>query len=95
MIKRNKKKVGIGRIIENNAYMLGFIVKAAPGYLFVETIRYIWGALYAFLINTFLYQYVLNAVQEGRHISEMIPVLLFVFVFTITFHIFCFVDFSP
>lgn len=86
-VKDKKKKQSLGRIIKNNAYMLRFIAKAAPGYITISTIREIGGALYAFLLNTFLYQYVLNAVQEGKGISEMVPVLLFVFIYAILFHI--------
>jgi len=85
--KDKKKKQSIGRIIKNNAYMLRFIAKAVPWYIPISTIRMVGGALYAFLINTFLYQYVLNAVQEGRGIFEMSPVLLFVFIFAIIFHV--------
>ncbi len=92
-VKDKKKKQSLGRIIKNNAYMLRFIAKAAPGYITISTIRMIGGALYAFLLNTFLYQYVLNAVQEGKGISEMVPVLLFVFIYVILFHIIANFDF--
>ena len=78
--KDKKKKFSIGKIIKNNAYMLNLIRKAAPGYLTIDLLSYVIDAVAYFLMNIFLYYYVLNAVQQGQGIKEIIPILVLVFV---------------
>ncbi len=89
--KDKKKKFSIGKIIKNNAYMLRFIAKTAPAYIPLSIIKCILHALYAFLINTFLFQFVLNKVQEGRGLSECITFLVVSFIFAVGYYVFVYV----
>lgn len=77
--KYKKKKFVIRKIINNNAYMLNLIRKAAPGYLTIDLFRWVIDALAYFLMNIFLYYYVLNAVQQGQSFKKIIPIFVLVF----------------
>lgn len=49
--------------------MLGLIFKACPGVLIIHLIRTMLGAIKSFLLNTYLYKYALNALQEGKELK--------------------------
>lgn len=68
--------------------MLGFITKVCPGVLIIGIIVTIFSAANSFLLNTYLYQYTLNALQEGKALKTIITNLVFLFIFSITFRFF-------
>lgn len=71
MMREKKKSPKWGHAIKNNRYMLGLIWKACPGIIFFAFINALLGAVYAFLFQTYLYQYALNEFQKGRSINEI------------------------
>lgn len=53
--ERNKKKLDVKRVIRNNAYMLGVIMKTCPSVPIISLLVSVMGALNAFFsIRTFL-----------------------------------------
>ena len=75
-------------MFQNNGYMLGLIVKACPGVLILSLICTVLGAVQSFLMSTYLYQYALNALQEGTELKVILITLACMFgyaLFTILF----------
>ncbi len=86
--KKNKKKIDIKRIIRNNAYMLGLIIKACPAVPVISLFVSVMGALNAFFLNTYLYQYALNALQEGKELKSILITLGAMAIFSILYMVF-------
>lgn len=72
---KGKKKMNWKRTFQNNAYMLDLIVKACPGVLILSFISTVLHAIYSFLLNIYLYQYALNALQEGKELRIILITL--------------------
>ena len=70
-----KDKINWKRTFKNNAYMLGLIAKSSPGVLVLTFIATVLGAINSFLVNTYLYQYALNALQKGTPLKTVFIVL--------------------
>lgn len=87
--KENKKRQGINwkKTIKNNAYALSFILKSAPSVLVVSLGMALIGAANTFLSSAYLYKYALNSLQEGAGIREILPMLIFIFLFSVTYQI--------
>lgn len=89
MKKNNRKnKIDWKRTLKNNGYMLGLIVKACPGVLILSLISTVLGAINSFLLNTYLYQYALNALQEGKELKVILITLGCMFGYTLLYVIF-------
>ena len=73
---------------KNNCYILNFIAKACPGVLILSLISTILGAINSFLLNTYLYKYALNALQEGKEIKNIIFTLSCMFGYSLLYMIF-------
>lgn len=67
--KQKKKRIDWKRTFKNNGYMLGLIIKACPGVPILALISTVLGSVHSFLLNTYLYQYALNALQEGKELK--------------------------
>ena len=63
--KEKKKRIDWKRTFRNNGYMLSLIIKACPGVPILALISTVLGSVHSYLLNTYLYQYALNALQEG------------------------------
>ena len=73
--KQKKKKTDWKRTFKNNGYMLRLIIKACPGVLILSLVSTVLGAINSFLLNTYLYQYALNALQEGKSLKTVLITL--------------------
>ena len=82
-----KKKINWKRTFKNNGYMLGLIIKACPGVLILSLISVVLGAVNSFLLNTYLYQYALNALQAGKELKVILITLGCMFGYTL-FYVF-------
>ena len=80
-IKRRKW----GRAFVNNGYMLGLIWKACPGVLVFSLANALLGAAYTFLFQTYLYQYALNAFQEGKRFGEILLTIVGMVLFSLVY----------
>ena len=87
-MKKGKKKIDLKRTLKNNAYMLGFIAKACPSLLILPLISTVLGAVNSFLLNTYLYQYALNALQEGKELKIILITLGCMFGYSVLYMIF-------
>ena len=85
---KNKKKINWKRTFKNNGYMLGLIIKASPGVLVLSLISVVLGAINSFLFNTYLYQYALNALQEGKELKTILITLGCMFGYSFVYIIF-------
>ncbi|MBQ9162090.1 MAG: ABC transporter ATP-binding protein [Clostridia bacterium] len=85
---KDKKKINWGRALKNNSYMLGLIAKACPGVLIVTFVSAVLGAINSFLLNTYLYKYALNALQEGEELRVILITLACMFAYTLAYVIF-------
>jgi len=74
-MNKDKKKINWKRTFKNNGYMLGLIIKACPGVPILALISTVFGAVHSFLLNTYLYQYALNALQEGKELKIILITL--------------------
>ncbi|MBR6534909.1 MAG: ABC transporter ATP-binding protein [Clostridia bacterium] len=73
--KKEKKQIDWKRTFKNNGYMLSLIIKACPGVPILALITTVLGAFNSFFINTYLYQYALNALQAGTELSVILITL--------------------
>ena len=89
MKKNNrKKKINWKRTFKNNGYMLGLIIKACPGVPILALISTVLGAVHSFLLNTYLYQYALNALQAGKELKIILITLGCMFGYSVLYMIF-------
>ena len=88
-MKKEKKKINWKRTLKNNGYMIGLIMKACPGVFVLGLISTILGAAHSFLLNTYLYKYALNALQEGKELKTVLITLVCMFSYSILYEIFC------
>lgn len=75
------------RTLKNNNYMLGMIIKVCPGVFWISMIWTVVGAVHSFLINTYLYKYALNALQEGLELRAILVTLGAMFSFPLIYRI--------
>ncbi len=73
--KKEKKRIDWKRTFKNNGYMLSLIIKACPGVPILALFNTVLGAVNSFFINTYLYQYALNALQEGKELRVILITL--------------------
>ena len=86
--KQKKKRIDWKRTFKNNGYMLGLIVKACPGVPILALISTVLGSAHSFLLNTYLYQYALNALQEGKELKIILITLGCMFGYSILYMLF-------
>lgn len=81
--KEQKKKINLRRTFKNNVFMLGLITKACPGVFIMSLVSTVIGAVRSFLMGTYLYQYALNALQEGVELRLILITLGWMVAFTL------------
>ena len=86
--KQKKKKIDWKRTFKNNGYMLGLIIKACPGVLILGLISTVLAAIHSFLLNTYLFQYALNALQEGKELKVVLITLGCMFAYSFLYVLF-------
>ena len=86
--EQKKKRINWKRTFKNNGYMLGLIFKACPGVLILSLISTVLGAVNSFLLNTYLYQYALNALQEGKELKVILITLGCMFGYSVLYMLF-------
>ena len=86
--KQKKKKIDWKRTFNNNGYMLGLIIKACPGVPILALVSTVFGSVHSFLLNTYLYQYALNALQEGKELKIILITLGCMFGYSILYMLF-------
>ena len=86
--KQKKKKIDWNRTFKNNGYMLALIIKACPGVPILALISTVLGSVHSFLLNTYLYQYALNALQEGKELNIILITLGCMFGYSILYMLF-------
>lgn len=84
-----KKKIDWIRTIRNNGYMIRLIMDACPGVFVLGIISTILGVAHSFLLNTYLYKYALNALQEGKELKTVLITLACLLSYSILYEIFC------
>lgn len=65
--------------------MLGMIAKACPGVLILGFFSTVLGAVNSFLLNTYLYKYALNALQEGEELKTILITLGCMFIYSVVY----------
>ena len=70
-----KKKTNWKRTFKNNGYMLSILMRACPGYVIISFISVIMGVVNSFLLDTYLYVYALNALQQGTELKKVLITL--------------------
>ena len=86
--KEKKKRINWKRTFKNNSYMLGLIIKACPGVPILALISTVLGSVHSFLLNTYLYQYALNALQEGKELRIILITLGCMFGYSVLYMLF-------
>lgn len=86
--KQKKKRIDWKRTFKNNGYMLGLIIKACPGVPILALISTVLGSAHSFLLNTYLYQYALNALQEGKELKIILITLGCMFGYSVLYMLF-------
>ncbi len=86
--KQKKKKIDWKRTLKNNGYMLGLIIKACPGVPILALISTVLGSVNSFLLNTYLYQYALNALQDGKELRIILITLGCMFGYSVLYMLF-------
>ena len=84
-----KRRMNWKRTLKNNGYMIGLIMKVCPGVFVLGMISTILGAAHSFFLNTYLYKYALNALQEGKEWKTVLITLVCMFAYSIFYEIFC------
>lgn len=88
-MEKDKRIINWKRTLKNNGYMIGLIMKACPGVFVLGLISTILGAAHSFLLNTYLYKYALNALQEGKELKTVLITLACMLSYSILYEIFC------
>ena len=88
MEKESKQKIDWKRTLKNNGYMLRLMIKACPGVPILALISVVFGSLHSFLLNTYLYQYALNALQEGKELKIILITLGCMFGYSVLYRLF-------
>lgn len=83
-----KKAINWKHTLKNNGYMLTLIVKACPWVPILALISTVLGAVHSFLLNTYLYQYALNALQNGKELKTILVTLGCMFGYSILYMLF-------
>lgn len=78
----NKQKKQWKRILKNNMYMLKFFTKVCPSLILFMFLSTVLQAINTFLLNTYLYQYALNALQNGSSLKSVLITLTFMIIFS-------------
>ena len=86
--KEKKKRINWKRTFKNNGYMIGLIIKACPGVPILALISTVLGSVHSFLLNTYLYQYALNALQEGKELRIILITLGCMFGYSVLYMLF-------
>lgn len=86
--KQKKKRIDWKRTFKNNGYMLGLIIKACPGVPILALVSTVFGSVHSFLLNTYLYQYALNALQEGKELKVILITLGCMFEYSVFYMLF-------
>ena len=86
--KQKKKRIDWKRTFKNNGYMLRLIIKACPGVPILALVSTVFGSVHSFLLNTYLYQYALNALQEGKELKIILITLGCMFGYSILYMLF-------
>ena len=86
--EEKKKRINWKRTFQNNGYMLRLIIKACPGILIMGVISAVLGAAHSFLLDTYLYKYALNALQDGRAMTDILITLGCMFGYSVFYMIF-------
>ena len=68
--------------------MLRLIIKACPGVPILALVSTVFGSVHSFLLNTYLYQYALNALQEGKELKIILITLGCMFGYSILYMLF-------
>ena len=87
-MSKDKKKIDWKRTFKNNGYMLRLIIKACPGVPILALVSTVFGSVHSFLLNTYLYQYALNALQEGKELKIILITLGCMFGYSILYMLF-------
>ncbi len=88
--KENKQKERIDwkRTWRNNIYMLRLVWRVSPSSVIVPLFLSLIGGAESFLTGTYLYNYALNAIQEGKELRTIVAtlgiILLFSLIYTLT-----------
>lgn len=88
IVKKDKRKINWNRTFKNNGYMLKLIAQASPGVLILSLISTILGAIHSFLLNTYLYKYALNALQEGKELKIILITLGGILAYSVAYIVF-------
>lgn len=83
--EEKKEKTDWKRTFQNNGYMIGLIFKACPGVLILSSVSTVLGAIHAFLLNTYMYKYALNALQEEKELKVILITLGCMFAYSILY----------
>ncbi len=88
MTKQQKKKIDWRRTWRNNLYMLRLLCKACPGIVIMSLLSTVLGAANSFLLNTYLFQYAINALQMGKDVNRVLIDVGVMFGFSVAYMIF-------
>ena len=83
-----KSRVDWKRVFMNNGYMISLIIKACPGVPILALISTLLGSVQSFLLNTYLFRYALNALQDGKEVKNILITLGCMFVYSILYMLF-------
>ena len=83
-----KRGIDWKRTLKNNGYMIGLIIKACPGVPILSFVSTLFGAVHSFLLNTYLFQYALNALQTDKDFTITLVTLGCMFGYSVLYMIF-------
>ncbi|MBQ4117138.1 MAG: ABC transporter ATP-binding protein [Clostridia bacterium] len=86
--KRRVKRAALKRTVENNLYMLRLIFGYSKTYVFLEIFRSVSGSLCQFFSFTYMYKYVLNTLQGGGGLREVLTYILTMFIISEAYMLF-------
>lgn len=87
-MSKKESKTNWRRTWENNVYMLALIYRSSPGILVMSLISTVLGAIHSFLLNAYIYQYALNALQAGKEIKSILLTLAAMLIYSSLYMVF-------
>ncbi|MBE6718517.1 MAG: ABC transporter ATP-binding protein [Ruminococcaceae bacterium] len=82
------KKKNLRKTISNNWFMLKLIANFSKTYVGIEIFRSIAGSLCNFFSFTYMYKYVLNTIQSGGGLKDVLTYIVTMFIISVAYMIF-------
>lgn len=84
MRKKSEKKI-YSRTVSNVCYMVRYLIKYVPEYIFIKSGQLIFSVFWNLVLNVWFIKYLFEAIENKSNFSEVLFVVVFITVFKLVF----------